>query len=104
MTRKLPPDDQVRAMWASGMTQKAIAKRYGVRPSSVHCACERAVGRGNKSALGHGFRAGTDPVEHRDTGEGFGGGPAKPSEWHAVEFLSCDDCRDLLREWGVPQP
>lgn len=105
MTRKLPPDDQVRALWHGGMTKVAIAKRYGVRWSSVHSACERADGRGNGAGCPRMGRAGIDPIDHRHTGEGAGyGKPIDQDDWYAAERLSKDDCRDLLTEWGIPCP
>ncbi|MVB00083.1 hypothetical protein GN330_22820 [Nitratireductor sp. CAU 1489] len=104
MTRKLPPDDHVRALWASGMTKVAIAKRYGASVAQVRRACDRADGRGPWGmGLDHRFAAGRAPIDHRHTGEGAGyGKPIDQDDWYAAERLSKDDCRDLLNEWGIP--
>lgn len=105
MTRKLPPDDQVRALWQGGMTHEAIALRYSTSNAAVQKACERAAGRGPNAGLHHRFAAGRVPIDHRHTGEGAGyGKPIDQDDWYAAERLSKDDCRDLLNEWGIPCP
>lgn len=41
MKRKLPPDDEVAAIYASGVPQKQIAHRFGCQVSSVSLAIAR---------------------------------------------------------------
>lgn len=99
--RVLPSDGEILSLWAGGMTQRSIAERYGVSKSSVHFACERANGRAFTSPYADKtfIRAGTVPVEHRDTKPVDAG--LHVTDAYTVEPLEKDDVSDLLREWGA---
>lgn len=104
--RKLPADSEVAALNECGWTQAQIAERYGVNRNVVFKAIARWKGRPTHDDLikkvhddERFTRAGKQPVEHRDTGEGFGFG--KAIDTYRVRRTSLNDCDDLLREWGV---
>ena len=109
MKRKLPPDSEVWALHASGMTYAQIGERFGCAISSVQYAMDRwtdkPITHKKKIAATTKDRsfitAGSQPVVHRDTGDG---GNAVTLELDGVfrrSFLQLHECSDLLREWGV---
>lgn len=107
MKRKLPPDSEVWALHASGLTYKEIASRHSVNVMSVQAAMDRwrdksetAQKRIKASTPDPTFvRAGKQPTAHRDTGDG--GAAADLREAYKRQPLQIHECADLLREWGV---
>jgi hypothetical protein len=103
--RKLPPDSEVYALQQQGMTTREIADRYGTQRPAVATAIRRHLGTNRigirpKMAVDMRFvKVGAQPVEHRDTGEDKTFGEIIPV--YKVRHTSLNDCRDLLREWGV---
>lgn len=109
MKRKLPPDGEVWALHASGLTYAQIADRFGTSGSAVSNAMDRWRGKALtapnaiKSTTPDGtfIRAGAQPVAHRDTGDGMNAATVSEQTVFKRERLQIHECRDLLREWGV---
>lgn len=104
--RKLPPDSEVYNLRQSGVTAAKIAETYGVRVIGVYNAIRRHKAlpvHGDKHKAvnqPHAFNhVGRDPIDHRDTGEGFGFGEIQSA--YRPQHLSVDECSDLLRECGA---
>lgn len=104
--RKLPSDHDVAMLRSCGWKVKDICDRYGVSRLPVYEALKRWKGQQSRhsetSSLHKDRRfiaAGAQAVDHRDTGEGIGFGRAFPTG--KVYHTTLNDCRDLLREWGV---
>lgn len=109
MTRKLPPDDEVAALYAGGMPYKAIAAKFDASLTAVGCAVRRARGfaitpqtqtRATTSDVTF-VRAGDAPVQHRETQQGNSGQHIELDGVYQRRSLQIHECRDLLREWGV---
>lgn len=108
MIRKLPPDSEVWALHASGLTYVQIAYRYGCGVGQV----QKAIDLWNDKPITHSklikattddtdfVRAGKQPVGHRDTGNQIAG-LALSEGIYAAQYLDIHECSDLLREWGV---
>ena len=97
-------DDQIAEMHAGGMTYAQIGEAIGASGNWAYERAERARGRGH-NAIHDDIRfvkAGSQPVEHRDTGKG--GVEAFKTDaagWFHVEPTTIDECADLLKEWGA---
>lgn len=108
MNRKLPPDSEVAALHLSGLTYREIGQRYDVSPTQVQHAMDRWREKPIthksmiKATVSKEFvRAGVQPVEHRDTGEGGQALHIGLDGVYQRRSLQLHECRDLLREWGV---
>lgn len=108
MKRKLPPDSEVWALNASGMTHAQIAERHGCTISVVRAAMDRWVDKPVTNAKliqastedTTFVQAGAQPVAHRDTGNHIAG-PALADGIYSAQYLDIHECGDLLREWGI---
>lgn len=107
MKRKLPPDSEVAALHADGLTYAQIAARYGCAIGQVAKAMDRFRGKPItiqkllKAPTEREFvAAGKDPIERRGTGDQVAG-PALSEGIYAAQYLDLHECGDLLREWGV---
>lgn len=101
MSRVLPPDEEVARLYAGGMKQVEIARKFGVGSRAVGQAIRNARGMGVKSANYQFVQAGHDPVCHVET-------HGVPTRAH-IELdgvyrrrtLQIHECADLLKEWGI---
>lgn len=99
--RRLPPVEEVARLYASGVSQTEIARRYGVTSNAVNKAIMNARGMGVKANHGGLTDAGKQPVAHIETHGDAGKGHIELNGVYRRRSLQLHECADLLREWGI---
>jgi len=101
--RKLPPDEEVAQLYASGLSQTEIGRRFGVSSNSVSRAVARGNGLGDNAPNPYFFTAGKQSVDHIETHGDQTRAHIEFDDVYRARRLQIHECADLLREWGVSE-